>query len=131
VDPAAAHAVLVTTSHLCTSAGITYRQADHWVRCGYLRPAHHVNKIDRTAQPANIAAHPGSGFIRHFPLAEVSVAYIMRTLIGEPALSVLRAHIVARGYVEDGQREHMLAPGVTLVLDVPLPAWDTHEPGQP
>ena len=48
-----------TTRQLCDMAGITYRQADYWVRCGYLR----------TTGPAL-----GSGRHRHHPASELRVA---------------------------------------------------------
>lgn len=49
----------LSTRELCTLAGITYRQADYWVRQGYLR-------TDGTQQ--------GSGRHRRHPLVELQVA---------------------------------------------------------
>ena len=53
------------THYDMTNMGITYRQLDHWVRRGYLKP----DNLDG-----------GSGHLRTFPIRELSVAWMMAKL---------------------------------------------------
>lgn len=75
-------------------AGLTYRQADHWTRRGYLRPTN---------------PDCGSGHGRDYPASEVRVAGVMVRLVAA-GLTVEAAHTVARG-------ESQLAPGVRVVME--------------
>lgn len=62
----------ITTRELCSLAAITYRQADYWVRQGYLRVA-------------NPEAH-GSGTRRRHPRREVEVAWGLSQLMSAGCL---------------------------------------------
>lgn len=45
---------------------VSYRQLDHWVRCGYLKP---------------VEAYPGSGHVRSWPHDELDVVQRMIWLV--------------------------------------------------
>jgi len=72
--------------------GATYRQLDHWVRSGYLKP--------------NCAG--GSGFVREWPKGELRVANTMARLVAAGLPPALAAR-VARG-------EREIAPGVKVLV---------------
>jgi len=79
-----------SSTDLVRLAGITYRQVDHWTSVGWLRPP----------DPS-----PGSGAQRHYPPAEVVVAYVMGALVragvaAEPAaLAARTAQVEHTGWV--------------------------------
>ena len=79
------------------SAGMTYRQLDHWTRRGYLR----------ADEPT-----PGSGHRRTWPPREVEVARTMARLVAA-GMSPRQASEVARG-------ESRIGPGVYVVV---APEW--------
>lgn len=76
------HDGLIGSAELCLRAGCTYRQADFWVRCGYLYPAR---------------AAAGSGTQRLFTEAEADVATRMTRLV-EAGLLPAAAAEVAHAY---------------------------------
>lgn len=76
-------------------AAITYRQLDHWVRRGWLRP-----DVDNV----------GSGRRRTFPPAELVVARTMGALTAA-GIAPRSAERIARG--------EQLAPGVRVVVELP------------
>lgn len=76
-------------------ARITYRQLDHWVRKGWLRP-----DVDDV----------GSGYRRTFPPAELDVARVMGALTAA-GMTPRAAERVARG--------EPLASGVRVVVELP------------
>lgn len=55
----------VSTAQLCDEVGITFRQADHWARKGYLL----------SRQPGE-----GSGFYRRYDESEVEVARVLSAM---------------------------------------------------
>ena len=71
--------------------GLTYRQFDYWVRCGYLRP---------------LVAHPYSGNRRIFPPEELEVAEKMARLVAV-GCNIHLAHRVARGVTDVGLGVHI------------------------
>lgn len=84
----------VTSDRLRSVSGISYRQLDHWVDRGYLRPANQVT---------------GTGNFRRFTADEMRVAVTMARLVAA-GLTVAAAHRVARGETE-------LAPGVRVLVE--------------
>jgi hypothetical protein len=123
--------VTVTAQRLCDLSGVTYRQCDYWTGNGWLRPSawrEGAVPPGRNATWTPTLANPGSGRARLYAVAEVSVAYVMRYLIEDAHLSVARSALVARGYVEDGQRAFDLAEHVTVTLSLELPAWPVEPP---
>lgn len=102
----------VSTRDLCTLTGITYRQADYWVRMGYL---------DTIGDGS-----PGQGHPRSHPASEVFVA--------DGLAQVLRAGCRCPGAVASALREH--GPGGNLLLDedgaitvdLDLARWVVHTP---
>jgi hypothetical protein len=76
------------------SFGLTYRQTDHWIKKGWLKP---------------IGGAPGSGSRRIFPPAEVKIAADMAVLV----LAGVRPEAAYRAVRNGGQ----LAPGVRVVVD--------------
>lgn len=81
------------------TAGITYRQLDHWCKTGYLRPA---------------VASPGSGYQRKFPPEEREIARLMVSLtaVGVEPSAAARA---ARDGVEGGQMYGLLSDEVAVI----------------
>lgn len=71
---------LLSSADVAWKAGITFRQCDHWVRRGYLRPD---------------GAALGSGRPRRWPRAEVDVARAMARLV-RIGLTPAAAHRIAR-----------------------------------
>lgn len=118
--------MLVSARSLCALSGITYRQCDYWTGNGWLHPSDQAQwrPVTRRAGWAPTPENPGSGAVRLYPLAEVSIAYVMRLLISEAHLGVMRSHLIARGYVEGGERTHALCKFVDLSLAIPIPEWD-------
>lgn len=60
--------LLISTRELCDLVGLTYRQADYWVRQGYLTPT--------------VATSGGSGIPRRFTVTEARVADALRQVLG-------------------------------------------------
>lgn len=84
----------IGTTQLRATTGITTRQADTWIRHGWIRSTN-----DR----------PGSGYARSIPIDEVPVVALMARLI-RAGLTPAAAHTVARGATE-------LAPGIRIEID--------------
>lgn len=82
---------------LCDRAGITYRQLDYWTRVGYLHP------LDPT---------PGSGRLRAFPIAELSLARLVRDLLAA-GLMPKPAFALAEQLLEHG---HTVLAGIRIDL---------------
>lgn len=82
---------VVTASDLICQAGITYRQMDYWVRTGRLTPV----PTDDTF---------GSGYPRHFPLAQVRLARTMRQLL-DAGVTVPVAHTAAQQLIDHGHAD--------------------------
>lgn len=86
----------MTSADLCTHAGITYRQLDHWARQGYLGERAQRNT--------------GSGYERHWTGTEATkvrrMALLVRAGVGPAAAAVLA-----------DQNQHSLTDG-RLVLTV-------------
>ncbi len=89
----------LVSADIAWEAGITYRQLDHWVRQGYLKPGH-VQRKKRKG---------GSGSPRIWPLSELETAKIMGRL-AKAGLPLEMAHCIARS----GQSRHEIAPGVWI-----------------
>lgn len=75
----------LTAEQLCALADITYRQADHWTRRGYLQP---------------IGDAPGSGVARVWTLREGQIAETMHALV-EAGFTAQAAAEHARAYHSD------------------------------
>lgn len=86
------------------ATGISYRQLDHWVRRGWLRPGN---------------ANAGSGTTRLWPDSEFRVAVLMGRMVAA-GLPVQVAHQVARA----GGRA-ALAPAVSVFASVEDPPKET------
>ncbi len=84
----------VTSAHVERDLGITYRQLDYWVRCGYLRPANGFS---------------GSGRDREWSLTELEIARRMGRLVAA-GISVEKAAAFAR----DGWPRAEIAPGIVI-----------------
>ena len=89
-----------TSEQVAFAAGITYRQLDHWIRRGWLKPGR---------LPPKFAS--GQGGSRDWPAAEVAVACRM-------------ARLVAAGLTHEAAAElarapgrHVLAPGITIEVE--------------
>lgn len=93
----------VTTVELAHAAGITYRQADYWVRIGVLEP-----RVDAS----------GSGTKRQFGQTEVWVAWFVGTCS--------RAGINPSDAVKAARNGGWLAPGIRVTL---TPEVSRHAPG--
>jgi hypothetical protein len=74
---------LLNGPEVCRLTGISYRQLDHWVRKGYLRPA----------RPA-----AGSGTQRGFSLAEVAVVRRMVQLTRVGLAPAVAAYCARNGH---------------------------------
>lgn len=77
----------VTTEELRARSGISYRQADYWVRAGYLH--------------TSTASKPGSGNARFYPVAEIAVAALVHRLVDE-GLNPQAAFRITRDLTETG-----------------------------
>jgi hypothetical protein len=84
--------------------GITYRQLDHWVTRGYLRPE---NK-------------PGSGYGREFSESEIEIAKLMAKLV-HAGFRAEKAAKTARYVLAEGLTRLRLADDIILVLSEPRP----------
>lgn len=80
----------------CKDLGVTYRQLDHWVRQGYLRPA---------------VAQPGTGRPRSWPPFEIKVAARMARLTAAGLMPGSAAE-----YARYGWPNAELDPGVVLMI---------------
>ena len=65
-DPVIVEAYLPTTVEVCRTIGITFRQADYWIRAGVLAPLH---------------AGEGSGTVRRWTPDDVAEAILLRDVI--------------------------------------------------
>lgn len=91
--------------------GITYRQLDHWITRGYLRPE---NK-------------PGSGTEREFSEREIEVAKLMAALVNA-GFRAEKAAKTARYVLAEGIVRLRLADNIVLVLSEPRPERISLEP---
>lgn len=112
---------MVSTVDVCRIAGISYRQADHWVRRGYVRPlwtdTHDRDKVVDPPPEITKGKGPGSGYARAWPRTEVQVVTVMRLLI-DVGVPVNLAALMARSTVIDGTQTFIYANGVTINLPV-------------
>lgn len=76
----------MTSQQLAEHLGLTYRQVDHWVRCGYLQAPE---------------SHPGSGHPRTFRPEDIQVAEVMADLVAAGLLPQ-RASELAHHWLENG-----------------------------
>jgi len=89
----------LTGPDLAARADISYRQLDHWTRTGRLTPA---------------SRHPdhGSGYPRHYPPDQVTLACLMARLT-HAGLAVDPAHTIARQLLDHG---HARLAGIRIDL---------------
>lgn len=90
-----------TVARVCEEAGITYRQLDYWLRCGYVR-----REGDRPAKP-------GSGHSRNLTDDEVRQLIVMGALV-TAGIRADVAGVCARRLTD--ANEVALSPRVKLVL---------------
>jgi DNA-binding transcriptional MerR regulator len=90
---------LLTSADITFEAGITYRQLDHWVRRGYLRPEH----VGKNRYGSS------SGYSRYWTREELDVARVMGRLTAA-GLTPTAAHRIARS----GEPRAELAPGIQI-----------------
>lgn len=88
---------LYTLGGLCAAAQVSSRQADHWVRTGYLRPV-------------TIEGRSGSGTGNHrlFDDAEVHVATILGRLADPKKRAALVREVVEHGSADLGPADMRL-----------------------
>jgi DNA-binding transcriptional MerR regulator len=86
---------------IMATAGVTYRQLDHWTTRGYLR----------ADEPS-----PGSGNHRTWSPAEIGVAVEIQRLTGA-GLSLPTAAAVARRIVTNDETSIELGPGVFVDVE--------------
>lgn len=110
---------LVSTEELRAYAGVSYRQADYWTTQGWLQPT----PWERRPSECTDGRKAGQGNPRRYTRTEAAVAYVMRVLVTEAHVGVARSALIARGYVEDGQRTHVLRPGAVVEVSLGLPEW--------
>ena len=89
----------VDSMTLCRAAGITYRQCDHWTRCGYLQ--------DIPRPPDS-----GSGTPRYFPTHQVPLARLVKQLL-DAGMQPRQAFELARDLLEHG---HAHLAGIRIDL---------------
>lgn len=82
--------------------GITYRQADHWVRRGFIR----------TTPP-----NPGSGRPRRIAESEIAALTTMARLVHAGLTPEIAARLAREG---NGRGRYELADGVHIVLTAPV-----------
>jgi hypothetical protein len=91
-------------------AEVTYRQADHWARSGYIRPLHYT----RHRQGRRLAAN-GSGTSRYLKPREVEILMLMARLV-RAGFSTAEAARLARLSVTENITVLPLFKGTGLVL---------------
>jgi DNA-binding transcriptional MerR regulator len=89
-------------------SGISYRQLDYWVRCGYLRPE---------------VAEPGSGRARRWPEEEIEIARTMRRLVDVGLTNAVAAD-VARTYVAERDVIDSRSPEIRLGVGIRIRIWE-------
>jgi len=90
-----------TSEQVATTAKITYRQLDHWVRRGYLEPAWVTNRTGN-----------GRGTGREWTATEAPIACLMGRLT-RGGLAPATAAAVARS-AQAGQTRFVIAPGIVI-----------------
>jgi len=100
----------VTIPEQLRGVGASYRQLDHWVRCGYLQPW---------------LTGPGSGYPRMWSVEELRVARLMSVLV-DAGITPAKAAEAARQCVASaetgwaGPKRIVLSVNPRIVLEVEL-----------
>jgi hypothetical protein len=101
---------LLTSEQVCTLAGITYRQLDHWLRRGYV-------DCDR----ADLGVPVGTGNPRRYTPEQTHRIRLVASLV-HAGLSVPRAaDLINRHLSGHDTFTAPLAPGVAVVVNLPGP----------